>query len=371
MWIGENKMNVPFVSFEVMHKEIEKEIFEKFQEVYRNNIFIKGRELTEFEDKFANYCERKYCIGCATGLDALFLIMKAYGIGKEDEVILPANTFIATALAVSYVGAVPVLVDSNELTYTINPELIEEKITKRTKAIVAVHLYGRCADMDAICSIAKKYNLKVIEDAAQAHGALYKGKKAGSLGDAAGFSFYPGKNLGALGDGGAVTTDDAELADKIRTLANYGSKVKYHHIYQGNNSRLDEIQAAFLNIKLEKLDKWNLRRKEIAKMYIKGINNPLISSPQSSDDIFDNIWHVFVVRSTKRDELVQYLNENGIGTTIHYPIPIHKQEAYRELAHEKYPAAEICAKEIVSIPMYYGITDEQVSYVIEKINEFR
>lgn len=364
-------MNVPFVSFEPMHEEIEEEIVEKFHDVYRKNIFIKGEELEEFENRFAEYCENRYCVGCATGMDALFLIMKAYGFGVGDEVIVPANTFIATALAVSYVGATPVLVEPDELTYTINPDCIEKKITENTKAIIAVHLYGRCADMDSINALAKKHNLKVIEDAAQAHGARYKGKKAGSLGDAAGFSFYPGKNLGALGDGGAVVTGDKELTDKIRILANYGSKIKYHHIYRGNNSRLDEIQAAFLNIKLCKLEKWNTYRKMVADEYFTRINNTLIKCPQKSDDIYDNVWHVFVIRCEKRDELVKYLNENGIGTTIHYPIPIHKQEAYWDLTKESFPIAETCANEIVSIPMYYGITEEQITYIIDKLNDFR
>lgn len=363
-------MNVPFVSFEVMHREIEKDIFNKFQQVYRSNVFIKGKELDQFEMNFAEYCESTYCVGCATGLDALFLTMKAYGIGAGDEVIVPANTFIATALAVSYVGATPVLAEPDENTYTLNPVMIQEKITNRTKAIIAVHLYGRCADMDAICDIAKKRGLRVIEDAAQAHGAMYKGRKAGSLGDAAAFSFYPGKNLGALGDGGAVVTNDAELADKVKTLANYGSNVKYHHIYQGNNSRLDELQAAFLNVKLLHLDRWNERRKVIANQYLSGIDNPLIACPQQSDDAYDNVWHVFVIRSAKRNELVQYFKENGIGTMIHYPIPIHKQEAYKGLTGESYPVAEASAKEIVSIPMYYGITDEQAAYVVDKINNF-
>lgn len=363
-------MKVPFVSFEPMHSEIEKEIFEKFKRVYEKNIFIKGNELEKFEKDFAEYCGNKYCVGCATGLDALFLIMKAYGFGSGDEIIVPANTFIATALAVSYVGATPVLVEPDEDTYTIDPKLIEEKITERTKAIIAVHLYGRCADMDPILEIAQKYNLKVIEDAAQAHGAMYKGKKAGSLGDAAGFSFYPGKNLGALGDGGAVVTGDENLADKVRTLANYGSKIKYHHIYQGNNSRLDEMQAAFLNVKLHKLDQWNEYRKKIANRYIEGITNPIIKCPKACDRVYDNVWHLFVIRTSKRDALIEYLNKKEIGTTIHYPIPIHLQEAYKGLTEERYPIAEACANEIVSIPMYYGITEEEADYVIEMLNHF-
>lgn len=364
-------MKVPFVSFEPMHNEIEKEMYEAFQKVYKNNIFIKGEEVTKFENNFAKYCESQYCVGCGTGLDALFLIMKAYGIGNGDEVILPANTFIATALAVSYVGATPVLVEPCEDTYTIDPRLIEEKITSKTKAIIAVHLYGRCADMDSISKIAKKYNLKVIEDAAQAHGAMYKGRRAGSLGDAAGFSFYPGKNLGALGDGGAVITNDKDLAEKVRTLANYGADVKYHHIYKGNNSRLDELQAAFLNIKLKYLDKWNAYRKQVASRYIKEITNSEIKCPIDADPEFDVIWHLFVVRTKKRDKLIKVLNEKNIGTTIHYPIPIHLQEAYIGLTDERYPVTESLANEIVSIPMYYGITDEQVDFVIKTINDFR
>lgn len=364
-------MKVPFVSFDAMHTEIEELVMKKFKDVYHNNIFIRGNEVSSFEDAFAKYCDNRYCVGVATGLDALFLILKAYDIGTGDEVIVPANTFIATALAVSYTGATPILVDPDETTYTIDPLLIEEKITPRTKAIIAVHLYGRCADMDAISSIAQRHGLKVIEDAAQAHGALYKGKKAGSLGDAAGFSFYPGKNLGALGDGGGVVTSDVQLADKVRTLANYGSKIKYHHIYQGNNSRLDELQAAFLNIKLPYLDEWNAYRKKVANLYFEGIHNPLIACPLRSDDTYDNVWHVFVIRCAKRDELVKYLEEYGIGTTIHYPIPIHKQPAYEDLAAIKYPVAEKGAGEIVSIPMYYGITNNQVNYVIEKLNNFR
>ena len=368
-WRG--KMKVPFVSFDVMHKEIESEMFDTFSHVYNKNIFIKGEELDRFEKRFASYCESRYCVGCATGLDALFLIMKAYGIGEGDEVIIPANTFIATALAVSYVGATPVLVEPDEDTYTINPALIEEKITNRTKAIIAVHLYGRCADMESICEIAKKYDLKVIEDAAQAHGALYKGKKAGSLGDAAGFSFYPGKNLGALGDGGAVVTGDEDLADRIRTLANYGSKEKYHHIYQGNNSRLDEIQAAFLNVKLGQLDKWNERRRQVATRYMREITNPMIKLPMQNDADFQSVWHLFVVRTSKRDELIEFLNDREIGTTIHYPIPVHEQVAYEGLTHEKYPLAEQIAKEIVSIPMFYGISEEQIEYVIKALNEFK
>ena len=246
-------MRVEFATFNKMHDEIENEILAKFKEVYEKNWFIQGSEVEDFEEEFAAYCDAKYCVGCGNGLDALFLILKAYGIQEGDEVIVPSNTYIATALAVSYTGATPVFVEPSIITYNIDPEKIEEKITPKTKAIMAVHLYGQPADMDPILVLAEKYNLRVIEDAAQAHGALYNGKKIGGLGNAAGFSFYPGKNLGALGDAGAVVTNDKELADKVRALGNYGSDYKYHHIYMGNNSRLDEMQAAFLRIKLKNL----------------------------------------------------------------------------------------------------------------------
>lgn len=366
-------MKVPFVSFKKMHSEISEEILNKFQEVYDKNWFIQGEEDTAFEKEFAEFCETQYCVGCGTGLDAIFLILKAMGIGPGDEVIVPSNTFIATALAVSYAGATPVLVEPKIDTCTIDPAKIEEKITDKTRAIIAVHLYGRAAEMDEITAIADKYNLKVLEDAAQAHGALYKGRKVGSLGYAAAFSFYPGKNLGALGDGGAVTTNDAELAEKIRMLGNYGSKVKYHHEYQGNNSRLDEMQAAFLRIKLKNLEKWNKDRNRIAEKYLKEINNPFITTPLPCDEEHYNVWHLFVVQSDERDALEQYLNNKGIGTTKHYPIPIHKQKAYSHetLSKESLPVAEKLASSVLSIPMYYGMTDEEIDYVIETLNRFR
>ena len=251
--------------------------------------------------------------------------------------------------------------------------MIEKKITEKTKAIIAVHLQGRPADMDRINAIAEEHNLKVIEDAAQAHGARYKGKRVGSLGCAAGFSFYPGKNLGALGDGGCVTTNDKEIADKVRALGNYGSDYKYHHIYKGCNSRLDEIQAAFLSVKLKQMDKWNAERKRIAGRYIKGVDNPLIKLPKAYDDVFEHVYHVFVIRCDKRDELEKYLNEHGIGTLKHYPIPMHLQEAYSDLGLcvGDLPIAEEISKTVLSLPMYYGMTEEQVKYVIDIINTFR
>lgn len=364
-------MNIPFVSFQPMHEEIENEILNKFKEVYEKNWFIQGEEVERFEEEFAEFCEAKYCIGCGNGLDALYLILRGYDIKEGDEVIVPSNTYIATALAVSYTGAKPVFVEPDINTYNINSKFIEKAITSKTKAIMAVHLYGQSANMDEINNIAKKYNLKVIEDSAQSHGALYKGKKVGSLGDASGFSFYPGKNLGALGDAGAVVTNDKELADKIRAIANYGSDNKYHHIYKGTNSRLDEVQAAFLRIKLRNLNKWNEERRKVAQQYIEGINNTKIIKPIEVD-YARHVWHLFVVRTENRDEFQKYLNDNGIGTTIHYPIPMHMQGAYEDLKISKGTLllAEKIADEVISLPVWYGMKDEEVQYVIDVVNRW-
>lgn len=365
-------MRVPFVDFAPMHTEIRSELDNAYKNVMDRNYFIQGGECEAFDKEFAEYCDAKYCVGVATGLDALYLILKAMEIGAGDEVIVPSNTFIATALAVSYTGATPVFVEPVIENYNIDVNRIEEKITSNTKAIIAVHLQGRPADMDVINEIADKYNLKVIEDAAQAHGTRYKGKKVGTLSNAAGFSFYPGKNLGALGDGGCVVTNDKELADKVRAIANYGSDYKYHHIYQGTNSRLDEMQAAFLRVKLPMLDKWNEDRKRIAKRYLDGIKNPDIILPVAAEDDFDHVYHVFVIRCDKRDELEKYLADAGIGTVKHYPIPMHLQEAYASLNLKEgdLPIAELISKTVLSIPMYYGMTDEQIDYVIEQLNKF-
>lgn len=365
-------MNVPFASFKPMHEELKEELMTAYQSVMERSYFIQGSECEAFEKEFANYCEGKYCIGVATGLDALYLILKAYGIGSGDEVIVPSNTFIATALAVSYVGAKPVFVEPEINTYNINPAKIEEVVTNKTRAIIVVHLQGRPADMDNIQVVADKYKLKVIEDAAQAHGTCYKGKKVGSLGDAAAFSFYPGKNLGALGDGGAVVTNDKDVADKVRALGNYGSDYKYHHIYQGTNSRLDELQAAFLRVKLPNLDKWNQERKAIAKRYFEGIENPEIVLPMQPDDTFDHIYHVFAVRCNRRADLERYLTNRGILTVKHYPTPMHLQPCYAELGIKEgeLPIAEEISNTILSIPMYYGMEDEEISYVIAALNEF-
>ena len=359
-------MRVPFASFEKMHIEIKEELKDAFENVINSNWFIKGKELSEFENEFANYCDSKFCIGCGNGLDALMLILRAYDIGEGDEVIVPANTFIATALAVSYVGATPILVDNNEL-YNIDYTKIEEKITNNTKAIIAVHLYGMPADMDKINDIAKKYNLTVIEDAAQGHGALYKGKKVGSLGDAAAFSFYPGKNLGALGDGGAVVTNNEEVAKKVSTL---GSNKKYHHSLKGVNSRLDEIQAAFLRKKLKKLDKWNEDRERVANYYLNNINNDKVILPKITDNTKSS-WHLFVIRVDERDRFLEYLKENEIEALIHYPISINNQEAYKEMKGERFEVAEKYAEQIVSLPLWYGMTEDMLRYVCDKVNQWK
>ncbi len=363
---------IPWASFVPMQKEIESEIKSKFAEMFESSFYIQGKEYERFNKSFAEYCGTKFAIGVGNGLDALMLILRAYEIGEGDEVIVPSNTFIATALAVTYVGAKPVFVEPILEEFNINPALIEEKITPKTKAIIGVHLYGQCCDMDEIKRIAKKHKLFVFEDAAQAHGATYKGKRAGSLGDAAGFSFYPGKNLGALGDGGAVTTNDEVIAKKIAALSCYGSDYKYHHIYKGVNSRLDEIRCGFLSIKLKYVDKWNAERNRIAKLYLKGIHNPLIHLPVLHEGNY-HVWHVFGIRCECRDRLERYLNDKGIGTNKHYPTPIHLQKAYCDLNMKKgdFPVAEEISSTELSIPMYYGMSDKDINYIIDTLNAFR
>mgnify|MGYP000664080918 CR=1 FL=1 len=365
-------MKVPFATFVPMHNEIRKSLDAAYNKVVTTSIFIQGEECKKFEEEYAQYCNTKYCVGVATGLDAIYLILKALNIKASDEVIVPSNTYIATALAVSFTGALPVFVEPTIETYNIDVNRVEEKITNKTKAIIAVHLQGRAADMDAVNKIAKAHNLYVVEDCAQAHGTKYKGTKVGALSDAAAWSFYPGKNLGALGDAGCITTNNKEIADKVRVLGNYGSDYKYHHIYQGSNSRLDELQAAFLRVKLKQLDKWNEARKNIAKRYLEEIKNPLIKLPLATNEEYEHIYHVFVIRCDKRDELEKYLNENGIGTVKHYPIPMHEQECYKDfgIKHGQLPIAEEISRTVLSIPMYYGMTDEEISYVIEAINRF-
>lgn len=364
-------MNVPFVTFKPLEKELKHEILQAFERVLERSWYIEGEEGRKFEEEFAKFCNVDYCVGCSNGLDALFLILKAYGVKEGDEVIIPSDTFIATALAVNRTGATPILVEPDILTYNINPDLIEEKITERTKAIIAVHLYGQAADMDRINDVARKYQLKVIEDAAQAHGALYKGKRVGGLGDAAGFSFYPGKNLGALGDAGCVTTNDAELAAKVRALSNYGSDYKYHHIYQGYNARLDEMQAAFLRTKLPHLDRINEDRRKIADRYLNEINNPHIILPYVNADTLP-VWHIFAVRTENRDLLAEYLEKHGIHTNIHYPIAIHNQKAYENLGIQAgtLPICEEISATELSLPLYYGMNDE-IDEVIGVLNEWK
>lgn len=362
-------MRIDYTDFKRMHKPIEKQLMECYQQVFDSQWFIQGKKLEAFEKEYAEYCGTKYCVGVGNGLDALRLILQACDIGEGDEVIVPSNTFIATVLAISYVGAKPVFVEPDINTLLINPKLIEEKITSKTKAIMVVHLYGRMVDMEAVMDIGKKHNLKVFEDSAQAHGVSRNGIKAGAWGDAGAFSFYPGKNLGALGDAGAVTTNDKELADKVRALGNYGSRIKYKHEYKGVNSRLDELQAAFLSVKLKCLDKWTDERKAIADKYYKGIENSRITLPEYTEE---NVYHIFPVLSDDRDSLQKYLEEKGIHTLIHYPTAIHLQDAYKDmnLGRGSYPLAEkICDTEL-SIPLYPGMTDEEIQYVIDCLNEF-
>lgn len=365
-------MKVPFVSFLPMEHELDKELRGAFERVYTRSWYIEGVEDEAFEKAFAEYCNTSYCVGVGNGLDALMLALKALGVGEGDEVIIPSNTYIATALAVTYVGATLVFVEPDIRTFNINPELIESAITEKTKTIMPVHLYGQACDMDPIMEIAKKHNLFVVEDCAQAHGATYKGKVIGSFGDAAGFSFYPGKNLGALGDAGATVTNSRELADMVRALGNYGSDYKYHHIYQGSNSRLDEMQAAFLAAKLPHLERINVERRRIADKYLAGIKNPEIILPYVPEDRVP-VWHIFGIRCKRRAELEAYLNERGVGTNKHYPIPMHMQECYKDLGFKEgdFPIAEEISKTELSIPMYYGMTKEEIQYVIDTINEFK
>ncbi len=364
-------MKIPFVSFLPMERELDGDLRAAFDRVFKRSWYIEGVEDGAFEKAFAEYCGTKYCVGVGNGLDALMLALKALGIGAGDEVIVPSNTYIATALAVTYVGAKPVFVEPDIRTFNINPALIESAITPKTKAIMPVHLYGQPCDMDPIMAIAKKHGLRIVEDCAQAHGAIYKGKKIGTFGDAAGFSFYPGKNLGALGDAGATVTNDEVLAGKVRALGNYGSDYKYHHIYKGCNSRLDELQAAFLAAKLPHLEKMNVERRRIAQMYTDGIKNPKVVTPYVMPECTP-VWHIYGIRCNEREALEKHLNEKGIGTNKHYPIPMHMQECYRDLEIKEgaLPIAEEISRTELSIPMYYGMTDDEVQYVIDAINEF-
>lgn len=365
-------MKIPLFDLKEIHSELKLELDLAYERVLTANAYILGSELKQFEQQFAQYCESKYCFGVGNGLDALHLILRAMNIGSGDEIIVPACTFIASWLAISATGAKPIPIEPDERTYNINPALIEAAITEKTKAIMVVHLFGQPADMDAINNLAQKYNLKVIEDAAQAHGAKYKGRRVGSLGDAAGFSFYPVKNLGALGDGGAIVTQDAQFAELIGKLRNYGSRIKYMHEIQGVNSRLDELQAAFLNVKLPRLDEQNNHRREIAEEYFANlvdcdhIRLPYVDSNVSS------VWHIFTIRCAKRAELINHLNQANIATLIHYPTPPHLSTAYSALGYKKgdFPITEKIANEILSLPIGAHLTKAKVNYICNKINEF-
>lgn len=358
---------IPFLDLKQPYLELKAEVDRAYQRVMDSGWYIHGEELKAFEAEFADYCNVKYCIGVGNGLDALHLILRAMDIGDGDEVIVPSNTFIATWLAVSYAGAMPVPVEPNEKTYNIDPERIEAAVTEKTKAIMPVHLYGQPADMVPILEIASRYSLKVIEDAAQAHGARYKGKKTGGLGDAAGFSFYPGKNLGAFGDGGAVTTNDSTIAEKVSRLSNYGSQVKYAHDVKGYNSRLDELQAAFLRVKLRKLDEWNGRRKVIADVYLKGLADLSDLTLPYVPDWAEHVWHLFVIRTSKRDQLQKYLEDQGIQTLIHYPFPPHKQGAYKDMSGLALPVSEQLHNEVLSLPMGPALTEKDTTSIIGSI----
>lgn len=360
---------INFLNLHKINERFRNEIDERIKQVLDSGWYILGEQVSLFERNFAAFCGVKHCIGCANGLDALNLIIKAYGFSTGDEIIVPANTYIASILAISQNGCTPVLVEPDIDTYNINPDLIEQKITENTKAIMVVHLYGQAVEMEKIWQLAKKYNLKVIEDSAQAHGTIYKGKRAGNLGDASGFSFYPGKNLGCMGDGGCVTTNDDELAYRIRAIANYGSDYKYHHIFKGTNSRLDEIQAAVLDIKLKHLDEDNKRRREIAKFYRENIKNPNIILPQLKEEE-NHVWHIFAVRVNDRDKLKKYLEDNGIETNIHYPTAPHKQECYKELEHLSFPVSEKIHKQVLSLPISPVLTRNEVMQVVEVINGY-
>lgn len=345
-------MKIPFLDLKEPYLELKEELDAAYRRVMESGWYILGQEVEAFEQEFATYCGVKHCVGVGNGLEALHLILRGMGIGHGDEVIVPANTYIATWLAVSYAGAMPVPVEPDERTCNINPKLIEAAISDRTKAILPVHLYGQSADMDPINAIALRYGLKVVEDAAQAHGAEYKGKRVGRLGDAAGFSFYPGKNLGALGDGGAVVTNDDALAVKIRTLRNYGSRVKYYNDVKGFNSRLDELQAAFLRVKLSRLDEWNERRRKVAHRYFSELASATNLILPYVPEWADPVWHLFVVRYPRRDELQERLTEVGIDTLIHYPIPPHLSKAYAlELDGTCFPITERLASTVLSLPM--------------------
>ena len=361
---------ISFLDLTKINNRFRKEIELCISDILDRGSYLQGVYNESFCLNFAKFCGVKHAIGVANGLDALTLIIRAYGFTNGDEIIVPANTYIASILSISRNGCTPILVEPDIKNYNIDVERIEEKITQRTKAIMVVHLYGQAVKMDKVLMLAKKYNLKVIEDAAQAHGALYHGKRVGNLGDAAAFSFYPGKNLGCLGDGGAVTTNDTELYKKICAIANYGSHIKYHNIYKGINSRLDELQAAVLDVKLKSLDIDNSRRKEIAQFYRLNIVNQNIILPECEDNDA-HVWHIFPIRCLNRDELQSYLFDHGIYTLIHYPVPPHKQPAYKEWNNLSFPVSEKIHREELSLPISPVMEYEDINFIVNILNEWK
>lgn len=362
---------IPFVDLTRQHQQIRAELSQAIEEVVQSGWFILGPQVEAFEQEFARYSDASHCVGVGNGLDAIQLLLRAYGIGAGDEVIVPSNTFIATWLAVSDVGATPVAVEPAPRTHNIDPSAIEQAITPRTRCIIPVHLYGQPADMDPINEIAARHKLVVIEDNAQAQGALYKGRKTGSLGHAAATSFYPGKNLGALGDGGAIVTNDAQIADRVRVLRNYGSKQKYVHLEKGENSRLDEIQAAVLRVKLRQLDAWNAQRRAIAAMYTEQLAGSAVTTP-FVPDWAEPVWHLYVIESSKRDGLQTHLAQHGVQTVIHYPIPPHRQACYAPThAALHYPIAEAKAGAALSLPLFPGMNEVEVRQVAQAVLHFR
>ena len=364
-------MKIPFVDLQSQYQSIKPEADAAVLAVMERGDFILGQAVREFEEEFARYCEAEHCVGVDSGYSALELILRGYGIGPGDEVITAANTFVATTLAISNTGATPVLVEMDPKTYNIDPTRIEAAITSRTRAIIPVHLYGQPAEMDPIMAVAAEHGLKVIEDAAQAHGARYKGRRTGSLGDAAGFSFYPGKNLGAYGDGGAVVTDDAELADRVRMLRNLGMRVKYHHEIKGFNHRLDTMQAAVLRVKLPHLDAWNEGRRRVAARYAELLAGLPVVTPYAPPYV-EPVYHLYVIRIQDRKELMARLGEAGIASGLHYPIPIHLLPAYAELGYQRgdFPITEAYAEEILSLPIFAELTDEQIDLLTTIVADF-
>jgi dTDP-4-amino-4,6-dideoxygalactose transaminase len=365
-------MRVPFLHFDYQHQPLKSQFLEAFETFLDSNYYVLGKKVKEFEDAYAKFHNIDYCAGVASGLDALYLALRVLQIGKNDEVIVPSNTYIATVLAVSYVQAKPVFVEPELITYNIDPQKIEESITSRTKAILPVHLYGQAANMTSIMEIAKKYNLFVIEDNAQAHGALHRHQMTGTFGHINATSFYPSKNLGALGDAGAITTASQEWYEQIKMFRNYGSKVRYYNEVIGYNSRLDELQAALLLIKLQHLQEWNQERNRLAQRYIQNLQYVSeVHLPQTLDGN-THVYHLFVIRCFQRNELMEFLKKNGIDTLIHYPVPPHLQKAYQHLNFQKgdFPIAEKLADEMLSLPIYPGLSDSQIDFVCEKIQEF-